>query len=83
MAIWGNVGAFEEEKENFADYADRFDAFLGANEIADGKKSNLLLATIGPDSFKLLKNLCSPDALIQSPTRSSLSFSRVIMTLNR
>ena len=61
MAIYSNVGQFQEEIECFTDYADRFDAFLLANKIEDSRKSSLLLATIGPEPYKLLKNLCQPD----------------------
>lgn len=61
MAVYGHIGAFEEDKEKFGDYCDRFDAFLAANEVADAKKANLLLATIGPDAYRLLKNLSAPD----------------------
>ena len=62
MAVYGNIGAFDEETEKFEDYADRFDAFMAANDIADDKKTNLLLTSIGPSSYKLLKNLTSPAA---------------------
>ena len=62
MAVYGNIGAFDEETEKFEDYADRFNAFMAANDIADDKKTNLLLASIGPISYKLLKNLTSPAA---------------------
>ena len=61
MTVYGNVGQFQEEKESFTDYADRFDAFLLANEIDDASKSSMLLVTIGPEPYKLLKNLCEPD----------------------
>ena len=60
MAVFGNISAFEENNELFADYADRCDAFMLANDIADDRKASLFLATIGPESYKLLKNLCEP-----------------------
>lgn len=60
MSIYGNVGQYQEENECFTDYVDRFDAFLLANEIQDDRKSSLFLATIGPESYKLLKNICAP-----------------------
>ena len=62
MAIYGNVGHFQEEIECFTDYANRFDAFLLANEIQDARKSSLLLASIGPEPYKLLKNLSPKQA---------------------
>ena len=60
MAVFGNIGPFQEETECFVDYADRFDAFLLANDISADRKASLFLATIGPEPYKLLKNLCQP-----------------------
>ena len=53
-AIIGNLGPFDEN-------ADRFEAYVAANDIDDDKKVNVFLAVIGPDASKLLKNLCDPD----------------------
>ena len=52
--MYGNIGQYQEETECFTDYIDRFDAFLLANGIQDDRKSSLFLATIGPESYKLL-----------------------------
>jgi hypothetical protein len=60
MAVFGALGPYDESIEQFADYADRCDAFMGANDIADDRKVNLFLATVGPSTYKLLKNLCDP-----------------------
>ena len=53
-AIIGNLGPFDEN-------ADRFEAYVAANDIDDDKKVNVFLAVIGPDAYKSLKNLCDPD----------------------
>lgn len=37
-----------------------FEDFLAANNIPDDRKDNLFLATIGPEAYKLLTNLCDP-----------------------
>ena len=60
-AIMGNLGPFDEKSEKFSDYADRFEAYVAANNIDDDKKVNVFLAVIGPDAYKLLNNLCDPD----------------------
>ena len=60
-ALIGNIGAFDEKSEKFSDYADRFEAYVAANDIDIEKKVNVFLAVIGPDSYKLLKNLCDPE----------------------
>ena len=62
--IVGSLGHFDEKPEKFSDYADRFEAYVAANDIDDDKKVNVFLfflAVIGPDAYKLLKNLCDPD----------------------
>ena len=61
VAIIGNLGPFDEKSEKFSDYADRFEAYVVANDIDDDKKVNIFLTVIGPDAHKLLKNFCDPD----------------------
>lgn len=61
MAVYGTLGSFNEEEELFGDYADRCDAFMEVNEIPAAKRINLFLASVSPTTYKLLKNLCSPD----------------------
>ena len=61
--IIGNLGPFDERSEKFSDYADRFEAYVAANDIDDDKKVNVPLVIRGPDAYKLLKNLCDPDNL--------------------
>ena len=60
-ALIGNIGPFDEKSEKFSDYADRFEAYVAANDIDNDKKVNVFLAVIGPDAYKLLKNLCDPE----------------------
>ena len=60
MAVYGILGPYNEEEELFGDYADRCDAFMEVNEISATKRVNLFLASVGPATYKLLKNLCSP-----------------------
>ena len=37
--IIGNLRPFDERSEKFSDYADRFEAYVAANDIHDDKKS--------------------------------------------
>ena len=60
----GNIGPFDEKSEKFSDYADRFEAYVAANDIDNDKKVNVFLVVIGPDAYKLLKNLCDPEIRI-------------------
>ena len=59
-AVYGNVGVFDKKVESFEDYRDRVDCFMPANSIDKAKRTDLFLAIIGPDAFKLVKNLCGP-----------------------
>ena len=75
--IIGNLGPFDERSEKFSDYADRFEAYVAANDIDDDKKVNVFLAVIGPDAYKLLKNLCDPE------NPNAKTFTRLTQLLQR
>lgn len=60
-AVYGHVGPFDENNEKFADYAGRYEAFMVANEIAEDRQVHVFLAVVGPQAYKLLKNLCDPE----------------------
>ena len=60
MTTYGSIGEFTEG-EAFEDYVDRMDAYMDANDVAQGQKVNVFISTIGPKAFKLLKNLCAPE----------------------
>ena len=76
-AIIGNLGPFDEKSEKFRDYVDRFGAYVAANDIDDDKKVNVFLAVIGPDAYKLLKNLCDPE------NPNAKTFTRLTQLLQR
>ena len=61
MALYGNIGIFNEKDELFADYADRCDAFIAANDIPADKCVHFFLAVVGPHAYRLLKDLSSPN----------------------
>ncbi|XP_071816653.1 uncharacterized protein [Apostichopus japonicus] len=61
MAVFGHVGVFDEKLELFADYADRCDAFIAANDVAEEKRAKFFLAVVGVIAYRLLKDLCSPN----------------------
>jgi hypothetical protein len=62
MAVYGNIGPFVEKSEHFEDYCDRMDAFMKVNEIKKESQTSLFLASVGPDTYRVLKNICSPDS---------------------
>ena len=60
MAVFGNIGEFLESKESWSQYAERFEQFFAANDIAIDKKKSVFLATIGSAAYNTLGNLVAP-----------------------
>ena len=60
-AIYGHVGTFDEDTEKCADYAERYETFMVTNEVAEDKQVHVFLAVVGPQVYKLIKNLCDPE----------------------
>ena len=60
-AIIGHIGEFKPEVENITTYLERIEVFLVANDIANEKKSAVLLSCIGSKTYGVMKNLCAPD----------------------
>ena len=71
MAVFRNIGPFDEKVELFKDYTDRCDTFLVANRIDEELQASLFLAGVGADAFKLVKNLSYP-AMPKSKTCAQL-----------
>ncbi|KAK3795685.1 hypothetical protein RRG08_041690 [Elysia crispata] len=52
---------FNQTEENINDYLDRLDFYLEANNVsAPEKKRAILLSVVGPQQFRLLKDLAAP-----------------------
>ena len=77
-AVIGNLGPFDEKSEKFSDYAGRFQAYVAAKGIEDEKTVNVFLAVIGPDAYKLLRNLCYPD---NPNTKTFTALSQLLLLL--
>ena len=62
MAAIGNLDKFDENgDEPFDVYEERMELFCLANGITDvGKKKATFLTSIGVDTYKLVRNLCTP-----------------------
>ena len=76
MAVYGNIAEFEEKNETFSDYTERCDAFIAANGIGTERTANFFLAIVGPVSYKLLKDLCSPNL---PNTKSYLELKKILL----
>ena len=61
-ALFGRISEFDPEREEWSQYAQRLTHFFAANGVEDEtKKKEILLAMVGPATFKLLTNLVVPD----------------------
>lgn len=60
-AVYGHVGPFDENTKKFANYAGHYEAFMVTNETAEERQVHVFLAVVGPQAYKLLKNLRDPE----------------------
>ena len=61
MTLYGQIKEFNQTEETIHDYLDRLCFYLEANEVTvDAKKRAVLLTVIGPQQFRLLKDLSAP-----------------------
>ena len=62
LAIGHIMGEYVESREEWPKYAARLKHFLAVNRTMDeGQKTSVFLATIGPETYKLLCNVLTPE----------------------
>ena len=62
MALYGHINEFKPSEGTINDYIDRLDFYLEANEVTEvSKKRAILLTAVGPQQFRLLKDLTAPE----------------------
>ena len=62
MATLGKIGEYCVSSEEWPQYIERLEFFLITNKVTDNElKRATLLSVIGPQTFKLLRNLITPD----------------------
>ncbi|XP_077863977.1 uncharacterized protein LOC144349037, partial [Saccoglossus kowalevskii] len=67
-SLMGTVSQFNPQEQTWEDYCEVMDQFFHANSIDDNdRKRAVLLSSVGPKTYALIKNLCQPDG----PTKSS------------
>lgn len=63
MATYGKVSEYNHDVEDWAEYIEQLKSYFTANDIADdAKKAAILLSSVGATTYKLIKNLTSPEA---------------------
>ena len=61
MSNFGNIGEFRAEEEQFSSYTERIEAYFIANDIKEeAKKKSIFITSIGPKTYKLLRDLVLP-----------------------
>ena len=61
MSNFGNIGEFRAEEEQFSSYTERIEAYFIANDIKEeAKKKSIFITSIGPKTYKLLRDLILP-----------------------
>ena len=58
-----SISQFDVKNEKFANYFQRLAFFCRVNMVKDDFKADLFLATVGPKTFALSKDLLAPKAL--------------------
>ena len=59
--LFGHIGEFDDNKEEWIQYVERLDHFYEANGITENdRKRAILLTTIGPLTYKTLRNVVMP-----------------------
>ena len=62
MVLYGHISDFKPSEGTINDYLDSLDFYLEANEVTKvSKKKAILLTVVGPQQFRLLKDLTLPE----------------------
>lgn len=75
-ATLARLEEFNPEGGNFDVYLERFELFAAVNGIADDRKRQLFLATIGNDAYLTLRRLLSPKTPIEASFEEAASVLR-------
>ena len=64
MAVHGTLAAFNPREEDWSQYTERLSFYFTANGITgDAKKRAILLSSVGPPTFRLMRSLVLPESL--------------------
>ena len=67
MALLGKIEGFDPKKEDWRQYLERLEEFFAANDLSGESESKAVkrratfISLIGPEPYKLLRSLLSPD----------------------
>ena len=62
MANHGTIGPFEQEKEDWTFYSERWEQYFAANGITAARKQRaILLSSCGAPKYQVIRNLTAPN----------------------
>ena len=62
MANHGTIGEFKSAQEDWQSYVERLQPYFTANDVTNtGKQRAILLSSVGPATYRLIRNLLAPD----------------------
>ena len=58
MSLYGTVGEYRADEEEWSNYVERMNCFFAANDVANAeKKRSIFLSVVGPKSYAVLRGL--------------------------
>ena len=62
MALYGIIGEFNPEEDDWSQYCERLDHYLSANGVANAeKKRSILISVCGSHAYKIMRSLAAPE----------------------
>ena len=77
----GTVKEFDPDLEERSSYIDRLEQLFIVHEIAGEKRRAILLSSVGPKTYSVLKDLLAPEKPVQSRLRNWLNACKSILRL--
>ena len=59
--VFGQLKAFDPDKENISTYLERVELYLDVNGVQEDKRVPVLLTVIGPSAYATVRSLVAPD----------------------
>ena len=62
VGLHGAVAPFNQDQDDWSEYIERLEHYFAANDIVSAEKQRaILLSTVGPSTYRLIRTLVSPD----------------------
>ena len=58
----GIIPEYDGDTDDWSVYQEILEEYFKANGVPDSNKISVLISVIGPDTYRLLRDLCHPDS---------------------